>query len=278
MKSLHRIMLGVLALAAVLGGATATLAQSRTVGQVIDDTTITAETKARLTADRLSNLTQIGVSTRNGIVTLTGTVDSLERQARAVQIAGAVQGVKSVVNNIQVASAPGTTPPIASPPVAPTVDVTGVVSQADPATGTINLQDGRVLRLTDETSLWQPTTIQALRPGSQLIVRSATPVTVRAGSSGEWRMGTVKTVEPTALQMILTDGAVVRVSPLVNIRRGGARLTLEQIVPGSEVVIRPIAPSPAGTEGSASPGPVQSTAVIDAAEINVVWMPSSGSR
>ena len=56
--------------------------------------------------------------------------------------------------------------------------------------------------------------------------------------------------------------------------------TLEQIVPGSEVVIRPMAPSSTATaEGSAMPGRLgTTTAVIDAAEINVVWTPAGGAR
>jgi len=259
-------------------GASIAFAQSRTVGQVIDDTAMTAEVKAKLTADTLSNLTKIGVSTRNGIVTLSGTVDSLDRQARAAQIAGSVKGVRGVVNNIQVAGAPGPPPPTAVVPE-PAVDVTGVVSQVDPATGTIILQDGRVLRVTRETLVWQPSTMDALRPGVQVLVRGATPLRVQPGAAGEWRMGTVRTVDPVASQLVLTDGTLVRVAPSVNIRRGTERLTLEQIVPGAEVVIRPMAQSPTGTaEGSAMPAPAGRPAAIDAAEINVVWMPPGGSR
>src|SRR5262245_38128289 len=76
-------------------------AQSRTVGEVIDDTSITTEIKARLTAEHLANLTKIGVNTRNRVVTLTGTADSLERAGRAAEIAAAVKGVRAVVNEIQ---------------------------------------------------------------------------------------------------------------------------------------------------------------------------------
>jgi hypothetical protein len=282
MRSLRPTVLVAVVLAVIfVAGAVAT-AQSRSVGQVIDDVAITTEIKAKLTAETLSNLTRIGVSTRDGIVTLTGDVDPLERQARAAQIAGAVKGVRGVVNNIQVAGAPVTPsppPPTASVPDSPAVDVTGVVSQVDPATGTIILQDGRVLRMTSQTLVWQPTTIQALRPGMPVLVRGAAPIGVQPSATGEWRMGTVRSVDPAASQIVLTDGIIVRVSPSVNIRRGPDRLTVEQIVPGSEVVIRPIAPSPTGpAEGSASPGQVGRPAAIDAAEINVVRMASGGLR
>lgn len=248
-------------------------AQSRTVGEVIDDTSITTEVKARLTADRPANLTQIGVSSRNRVVTLTGTVDSLERASRAAQIAAAVGGVRGVVNNILVAGTPSA-PPVTSAPDQPTVDATGIVAYVDPAAGTITLQDGRVLRVSNQAVVWQTTTVDAVRPGAQVLVRGATPVMVQSDAAAEWRMGTVASVDRARSRLVLTDGTVVRISPAVNVRRGADRLTIEQIVPGSEVMIRLMAPSPYGTaEGSAMPGPRGTPAVIDAAEINVVRTP-----
>jgi len=159
-------------------------AQQRSVGQVIDDATLTTEIKAKLTADTLSNLTKIGVNTRDGVVTLTGDVDSLERKARAVQIASSVKGVRQVVDNVQVLGPTTPPPPAASAPGQPTFEVTGVVSQVDPSTGTIVLQDGRVLRMTGNTLVWQPTTIQSLRPGTQVLVRGAERLTLGQGAPG----------------------------------------------------------------------------------------------
>jgi len=268
----------VLVLVVAGSGATVASAQSRSVGQVIDDTAITAEVKAKLVADTLSNLTKIGVNTRNGVVTLSGEVNSPETKVRAVQLASGVKGVRTVVDNVQVAGAPaGTTPP--APPTAAVpdpsgADVTGVVSQVDPATGTIILKDGRVLRMTSETVVWQPTTIQSLRPGTPVLVRSAAAVGTQSPPAG-WLMGTVQYVDPARSRIVLSDGSVVRVAPSVNIVRGTERLTVEQIAPGTEIVIRPIAPSPTGpAEGSASPG---TAAAYDAAEFNVVGMPA-GAR
>src|SRR5688500_5067827 len=119
MLSLRPKVLGAVVLAVILAAGAVATAQSRSVGQVIDDVAITTEVKAKLTAEQLSNLTRIGVSTRDGIVTLTGEVDSLERQARAAQIAGGVKGVRGVVNDIQVTAAavtPSPPPPTASVP------------------------------------------------------------------------------------------------------------------------------------------------------------------
>jgi hyperosmotically inducible protein len=74
----------------------------KTVGQNIDDAGITASVKAKLVADKAANLTRVDVDTNNGTVYLNGTVDSTAQKARAEQLAWQAQGVKSVVNNLQV--------------------------------------------------------------------------------------------------------------------------------------------------------------------------------
>jgi osmotically-inducible protein OsmY len=51
--------------------------------------------------DKLSNFTRIDVDTTNGIVYLNGMVQSAEQKARAEQLAGRVDDVKKVVNNLQ---------------------------------------------------------------------------------------------------------------------------------------------------------------------------------
>ena len=77
-------------------------ADARTVGQVIDDALIVASVKAKIAAEKLSNLVRIDVKSNDGVVTLSGTVDSLERRDRIVQIATWVDGVKRVVDDIHV--------------------------------------------------------------------------------------------------------------------------------------------------------------------------------
>ena len=83
----------------------------RSVGRVIDDKTITAEVKAKLVKDRAANLTRIGVTTVNGVVHLDGAVDQLNEKVRAEEFARQVDGVKNVVNNIQVAPPSGSASP-----------------------------------------------------------------------------------------------------------------------------------------------------------------------
>jgi hyperosmotically inducible protein len=74
----------------------------KTLGTNVDDTAITASVKAKLVADKPTNLTRVDVDTTNGTVYLNGAVDSAEQKARAEQLAWQANGVKSVVNNLQV--------------------------------------------------------------------------------------------------------------------------------------------------------------------------------
>ena len=257
-------------------------AAARSVGQVIDDAAITTEVKAKLTADKLSNLTKIEVKTEAGIVTLNGVVDDSERRLRAAQIVSSVNGVKGLVNNIHVAGSTVPAAPAASSVPLPgsSVDATGIVSHVDPNTGTITLQDGRVLRTTGQTVVWQPSTVQGLRPGSHVLVRDAAPIGVHptaAMGAPEWRMGTVRSVDRTAGVVVLNDGTLVRVTPTAVVRRGSERVMLDQLLPGTEVVIRTVPNRSGSAEGSAFPGRVSSASTIDASEINVVWTPV-GSR
>jgi hyperosmotically inducible periplasmic protein len=73
-----------------------------TAGQYVDDSTITASVKAKLTGDKTANLTRINVDTTNRVVSLTGIVESPEQRARAEQLASQVNGVRSVKNNLQI--------------------------------------------------------------------------------------------------------------------------------------------------------------------------------
>jgi hyperosmotically inducible protein len=264
-------------------GSVAAPAAARSVGQVIDDAAITTAVKAKLTADKLSNLTRIEVKTDNGIVTLNGVVDDHERRLRAAQIVSSVEGVKGLVNNIHVAGSTVPAAPGTSTVVVPgtSVDATGIVAHVDAATGTITLQDGRVLRSTGRTVVWQPSPIHGLRPGTQVLVRDATPIGVQQPTAAmptpEWRMGTVRSVDRAAGVVVLNDGTVVRVTPSAIVRRGNDRVMLDQLAPGTEVVIRAVPTSTGTAEGSAFPGRVSTAPTIDASEISVVWTPV-GSR
>jgi len=76
----------------------------RTAGRNVDDATISASVKTRLTAEKASNLTRIDVETTNGVVSLNGVVQSSQQKARAEDLARHVDGVRGVNNNLQISS------------------------------------------------------------------------------------------------------------------------------------------------------------------------------
>lgn len=78
------------------------------LGPVLDDAAVTAKVKARLTADPEINPFHIDVDTINGRVTLSGVVKSEEISAEAEKLAIRTEGVKEVVNRLQVS---GQAPP-----------------------------------------------------------------------------------------------------------------------------------------------------------------------
>lgn len=75
----------------------------KTAGQNIDDAAITASVKSTLVADKAANLTRVDVDTNGGVVYLNGTVENADQKSRAEQLARRVDGVRRVVNNLQIA-------------------------------------------------------------------------------------------------------------------------------------------------------------------------------
>ena len=93
-------ILGALILSLQLSACTTLTGES--LGQNIDDTTITTTVKSKLALDKASSLTRVGVDTVKGVVHLTGVVESADVRDRAATIAREVGGVRGVVNNLQV--------------------------------------------------------------------------------------------------------------------------------------------------------------------------------
>lgn len=98
-QKLHAVMVMALLLG-ILAGCQAMTGE--TAGQNIDDTTLTASVKTALARDKLGNLTRVDVDTVRGVVTLNGVVPTPADKARAVQIAQNVNGVRRVIDNLQV--------------------------------------------------------------------------------------------------------------------------------------------------------------------------------
>ena len=76
--------------------------QGTKAGTAIDDTEITAKVKAAIFAESGLKTLQISVDTKNGVVTLSGTVNSQSNSDMAKALAGAISGVKSVDNKLAI--------------------------------------------------------------------------------------------------------------------------------------------------------------------------------
>ena len=96
--SLKRISL--VAILALAVGACASTGKTESVGEYIDDTTITARVKTALLQDKEVSGLAINVETFKGTVQLSGFAKTRYEAKRAHDIAHSVPGVKSVRNDI----------------------------------------------------------------------------------------------------------------------------------------------------------------------------------
>lgn len=72
------------------------------------DAGITTEVKANLAADESVSAFEIDVDTQEGVVTLTGEVESAAARQQAVQIARTTEGVRDVIDNLRLEGAEAT--------------------------------------------------------------------------------------------------------------------------------------------------------------------------
>ena len=70
----------------------------------VGDAAITGSVKTALIAEPNLSALKIDVDTKNGVVTLNGTVDNADQKSRAVSIARGVSGVSSVNDNLTMKS------------------------------------------------------------------------------------------------------------------------------------------------------------------------------
>jgi len=82
--------------------ACASTSKQSSVGEYVDDTVITTKVKSLLAADDFLKSFEISVETYKGVVQLSGFVDTQDAVNKAVEIAGSVQGVASVKNDLNV--------------------------------------------------------------------------------------------------------------------------------------------------------------------------------
>ncbi|HJT89905.1 MAG TPA: BON domain-containing protein [Bryobacteraceae bacterium] len=97
-----KTLLPLLALSVLLGCRT-----NESPEQQVNDVEITASVKSKLASGLgLSTVPNISVNSTNGVVTLSGQVDTAAMKAKAEALTQGVPKVRRVVDNLQVAGAP----------------------------------------------------------------------------------------------------------------------------------------------------------------------------
>lgn len=76
--------------------------QGQNAGKAMDDSEITAKTKAALLNEPGMQSLKITVVTKDGVVTLTGSANSMENKDKAGKLTKQIEGVKSVNNKIAI--------------------------------------------------------------------------------------------------------------------------------------------------------------------------------
>jgi len=78
----------------------------KTVGETIDDATITTRVKTAFVNDPIVGALRIDVDTFKGVVTLSGRVKSKEEEAKAIELARKINGVSDVRSTLQIQPQP----------------------------------------------------------------------------------------------------------------------------------------------------------------------------
>jgi hyperosmotically inducible protein len=92
-------LLAIVLVAPLLAGAC-----GKSVGETVDDATITAQVKTALLNDPVVGGLKIDVDTFKGVVTLSGGVKSRQEEQTAIALARKVHGVTNVKSTLQVTS------------------------------------------------------------------------------------------------------------------------------------------------------------------------------
>lgn len=101
-KSTQIIATAVFAAVTVLGTGCAVTRSQETVGQYVDDATITTQIKSRWIADPTVDAASFKVETLKGTVQISGFAKNAAEKSKAESIARGVNGVVAVQNSIAV--------------------------------------------------------------------------------------------------------------------------------------------------------------------------------
>jgi osmotically-inducible protein OsmY len=98
----RRHLLTALVLVSLLASPVVVGCSGETAGEYVDDSVISNTVRAKLLDDKDLNIFQVDVTTLQGEVQISGFVDSQAAKDRAGAVAGSVDGVRKVHNNLVV--------------------------------------------------------------------------------------------------------------------------------------------------------------------------------
>lgn len=218
-------------------------------------TTIAALTLAATTA--FAQETQIS-GTVSGIDPATRTISFADgsvvrlQPGAMVMINGRESALESLTpgTNVTVVSRGPNSGTVGTSPASSTYGVTGTVAQVDRQNGVVTLQDGRTVRLSGQSYVWQATPIQAIQPGSQIFIGNVQPAAVapqqpvavapqQQVAPPPAVVGRVRGVDRTASVIALSDGSYIKVLPTTRVQSGGRTMALSEVRPGDAVAVWP---------------------------------------
>ena len=98
----HTLAAAIAAVTLLTGTGCAVVRDQQTVGQYVDDTTLTTRVKAKFAEDPTVSAMALSVETFNGLVQLSGFAKSADERLKAEDLARRTSGVKGVKNDIVV--------------------------------------------------------------------------------------------------------------------------------------------------------------------------------
>lgn len=100
-----RTLLGVFVISMIFSLPACQATNGKPVMQSMADASLTAAVQRKLTSDRISNFARVAVDAEQGIVHLSGIVQTSEQRLRAEELAKQVKGVTRVDNSLRVQTA-----------------------------------------------------------------------------------------------------------------------------------------------------------------------------
>ena len=97
----RKVILSLLALVMVFSVA-ACQSLNQMTPRGMDDGAIELEVRAKIGEDASNKALDVGVSSKDGVVTLSGTANSQDQKRKIGEAANDVKGVKAVINNLRV--------------------------------------------------------------------------------------------------------------------------------------------------------------------------------